>query len=89
MCQGFPDTGSAKIQPAVLLPPGPTLASATEKRRSILRSRGRVPVRFIYGELLVQGEVLEGELAVAAAEEREESEQMEQEGDHRARIFSG
>ena len=28
------------------------------------------------------------ELAVAAAQEREESEQMEQEDDHRARIFS-
>jgi hypothetical protein len=40
------------------------------------------------GELLAQRELLEGELAVAAAEEREESEQMEQEGDHRARIFS-
>src|SRR5207249_6139493 len=34
--------------------------------------------------LLPQGEVLEGELAVAAAQEREEPEQMEQEGDHRA-----
>jgi hypothetical protein len=38
---------------------------------------------------LPQGEVLEGQLAVAAAQEREESEQMEQEGDHRAGIFSG
>jgi hypothetical protein len=37
----------------------------------------------------LKGEVLEGELAVAAAQEREESEQMEQEGDHRAGIFSG
>ncbi len=34
-------------------------------------------------------QVFEGELAVAAAEEREEPEQMEQESDHRARIFSG
>jgi hypothetical protein len=39
--------------------------------------------------LLPQGEVLEGALAVAAAQEREESEQMEQEDDHRAKIFSG
>jgi hypothetical protein len=31
--------------------------------------------------LLPQGEVLEGELAVAAAQGREESEQMEQEDD--------
>jgi hypothetical protein len=32
--------------------------------------------------LVAQGEVLQGELAVAAAEEREESKQVEQEGDH-------
>jgi hypothetical protein len=38
---------------------------------------------------VAQGEVLEGELAVAAAPEREQSEQMEQEDDHRAQIFSG
>jgi len=36
--------------------------------------------------LLAQGEVLEGELAVAAAEEREEPKQVEQESDHRAEI---
>jgi hypothetical protein len=40
------------------------------------------------GQLLPQGKVLEGELAAAAAGEREESEQIEQEGDHRARIFT-
>jgi hypothetical protein len=34
--------------------------------------------------LLPQGEVLEGELVVAAAQEREEPEHVEQEGDHRA-----
>ena len=32
----------------------------------------------VHGELLAQGEVLEGELAVAAAEEREEAKQVEQ-----------
>ena len=37
----------------------------------------------------MQGEVLEGEVAVVAAEEREEAKQVEQEGDHRAGIFSG
>jgi hypothetical protein len=41
---------------------------------------------FVDGQLLPQGEVLEGELAVAAAQGREESEEMEQEDDHRARI---
>ena len=43
----------------------------------------------VYGELVAQGEVLECELAMAAAEEWEESKQAEQEGDHRVRIFSG
>ncbi len=43
----------------------------------------------VHGELLVQGEVLQGELAVAAAEEREEAKQVEQEGDHRAVIVAG
>jgi hypothetical protein len=32
--------------------------------------------------LLVQGEVLEGKLVVAAAKEGEEPKQVEQEGDH-------
>src|SRR5438034_11561468 len=41
------------------------------------------------GQLLPQSKVLEGELAVAAEQERDESEQMDQEDDHRARIFSG
>jgi hypothetical protein len=39
--------------------------------------------------LLVQGEVLESELAVAGEKEGEESKQAEQEDDHRAGIFSG
>jgi hypothetical protein len=34
--------------------------------------------------LLAQGQVLEGELAVVADEERKEPEQVEQKGDHRA-----
>ena len=36
----------------------------------------------------MQGEVLQGELAVAAAEEREEAKQVEQESDHRAEIVA-
>jgi len=39
--------------------------------------------------VLPQGEVLEGELAMATAEEREEAKQVEQEGAHRAEILSG
>src|SRR5438132_8253255 len=45
--------------------------------------------RLPHGELVAQGQVLEGELAVAAAEEREKSKQVEQEDDHRAEILSG
>jgi hypothetical protein len=37
--------------------------------------------------LLAQGQVLEGELAVAADEEGEEPEQVEYEGDHEARLL--
>jgi len=37
----------------------------------------------------VQGEVLQGNLAVAAAEERDEPQEVDQEGDHRALIFPG
>ena len=35
-------------------------------------------------ELLAQGEVLQGELPTAVTQKREESKQVEQEGDHRA-----
>src|SRR5947199_264346 len=41
------------------------------------------------GELLAQGQVLEGELAVAAEEEGQETEQAEQESDHGAEIVRG
>jgi hypothetical protein len=41
------------------------------------------------GELLAQGQVLEGELAMTTDEEEEEPKQVEQEGDHRAGILSG
>jgi hypothetical protein len=43
----------------------------------------------VHGELLAQGEVLEGKLPVAAAEEREESERGEQRADHKPAMASG
>src|SRR2546426_2560468 len=61
--------------------PDPKEPIAPLKLRPVRRS-------LVDGQLLPQGEVLEGELAVAAAQGREESEQMEQEDDHRAKIFS-
>ena len=63
--------------------PAQTLASATQKRRSVLCSRGRVPVSLVDGELMAQGQVLQGELAMAAEEEGEEANQVEQESNHR------
>jgi hypothetical protein len=39
------------------------------------------------GELLAQGQVLEGELAVAADEKGEEPEEVEQESDHEPRVW--
>ena len=55
-------------------------------RRAKLGPRLRPPV---HGQLVMQGQVLERELAMAAAEEREKSKQVEQEDDHRAEILSG
>jgi hypothetical protein len=41
----------------------------------------------VHGELLVQGEVLEGEVPVAAAEEWQEAKHVEQHADHGGRLF--
>ena len=57
------------------LHPAHTRDSQTQKSRS-LRAQPRPARRpLVHGELLAQGEVLQGELALAAAEEREESKQ--------------
>jgi hypothetical protein len=49
------------------LQPVHTLDSATQKSRSLLRIFGRVAV--VDGELVTQGQVLQGDMAVSAAEE--------------------
>ena len=69
--------------------PAQTLASATPEKpisRAELRPGHR---SLVDGELLVQGEVFEGELAMAAEEEGEESKEVEQESGHRAEIVAG
>src|SRR5262249_7135392 len=43
----------------------------------------------VHGKLLTQRQVLEGEGAVAAAEERKESNEVKQGGDHRSEILPG
>jgi hypothetical protein len=72
------------------LPPGGPHFGQPDPKEPIAPVKLR-PVRrpLVDGQLLPQGEVLEGELAVAAEDEGEESEQMEQESDHRAEILSG
>ena len=40
----------------------------------------------VHGELLAQGEVLQSKLPVAAVEEREESDRVEQRADHETRL---
>ena len=62
-------------------PRRPRLGPAARRGATVLRAAW-------HGELLAQGQVLEGELAVAAAEKREEAA-VEQEGDHRAEMISG
>jgi len=41
----------------------------------------------VHGELLAEGQVLEGELAVAAEEEGKEPEQVEYESDHESQLW--
>ena len=69
-----------------LPPPGPDSGQAGPEQavsRVELRAWHR---SLVDGQLLAQGEVLEGELAVAADEEGEEPEQVEYEGDHEPRL---
>ena len=61
--------------------PAQTLVSPTQNRRSAVRSLGG-RLSLVHGDLVTQGEVIEGEVAVAAAEEGEETKQVEQQGDH-------
>src|SRR3989449_2585328 len=72
-----------------LSPPGPD-PGQRHPEKPISRAELRPGHRsLVDGELLVQGEVFEGELAVATAKKGQKAKQLEQEGDHRTRIFSG
>src|SRR5256712_11625953 len=76
-----PQNGSRGYDHEGLPPPGPDPGQPDPEEaiyRAKLGPRLRPPV---HGELVAQGQVLEGELAMAAAEEREKSKQVEQEGD--------
>ena len=65
-----------------LPPPGPD-PGQPHPEEAIRRAQPRPAARsLVHGDLVTQGEVLEGKVAVAAAEQGEETKQMEQEGDH-------
>lgn len=77
-----PQNGGRGYDDEGLPPPGPDPGQPDPEqaiRRAKLGAGRRPPV---HGELVAQGQILEGELAMAAAEEREESKQEEQEGSH-------
>ena len=72
------------------LPPAGPDSGQPDPQEAIHRAQSGPGHRsLVDGELLAQGQVLEGELAVAAEEEREEPKQVEQERDHRAEIVAG
>src|SRR3989441_12421380 len=72
------------------LPPGGPYSGQPDPKEPIAPLKLR-PVRrpLVDGELVAQREVLQDELAVAAAEEGEEPNEVEQDGSHRAGIVSG
>jgi len=83
-----PQNGVGSNDHKRLSPPGPD-PGQRHPEEPIFRAEFRPgPRLLVHGELLTQGQVLEGEVAVAAEEEREETKQVEQEGDHRVGIFS-
>jgi hypothetical protein len=72
-----------------LPPPGPNPGQPNPEETISPAKLGSGRRSLVHGELLAEGEVLEGELALAAAEEREEAKQVEQRGDHGNEILSG
>ena len=84
-----PQNGVGSNDHKRLSPPGPD-PGQRHPEKPISRAELRPGRRsLVDGELLVQGEVFEGELAMAAAKKGQEAKQLEQEGDHRTRIFAG
>jgi hypothetical protein len=70
-------------------PPDPD-SGQPDPEEAIHRAQlGSVGRSLVHGELLTQGEVLEGELAMVAEEEGEDTKQVEEGIDHRAEILAG
>ena len=72
-----------------LLPPGPDPGQRDPEEAVRHTKLGSRRGSLVDGELVAQGEILESELPMAAAQEGEEPNEVEQDGDHRARILSG
>jgi len=70
------------------LHPAQTLASQTQKRRSILRSLGRVAALVYTSSCWRKARFSRASWRWPPQSDREESQQVEQQGDHRAEILS-
>jgi hypothetical protein len=72
------------------LPPARPDSRQTDPEKPVRRTKPRPSCRsLVDGELLAQGQILDGEPAVATEEDWEKPKQVEQESDHRVRIVSG
>jgi hypothetical protein len=66
------------------------LTNRSREEQAIRRTKlGTRHHALVDGELVAQRQVLNGELAMAAEEEGQETKQVKQQGDHRAGILSG
>src|SRR5207247_996086 len=84
-----PQDGVGRHDDKGLSPAGPDSGQA-DPQQAINRAQLRPGHRSLeHGKLLAEGEVLEGELTMAAEEEREEPKQVEQEGNHRGGSVAG
>ena len=84
-----PEDGVGGHDQEGLPPPGPD-PGEPDPEETISRAKlGPGRRSLVHGELVTQGAVLQGELALAATQEGEETKQVEQKGDHRTEILSG
>lgn len=65
-----------------LPPPGPDPGQPNPEQAACRTQPGPAERALVHCDLMTQGEVLEGKMAVPAAEDGEEPKQMKQEGDH-------
>jgi hypothetical protein len=84
-----PQDGVGRHDDESLSPADPDSGQA-DPQQAISRAQLRPGHRsLVHGKLLAEGEVLEGELTMAAEEEGEDPKQVEQEGNHRAESVAG